>query len=156
MDYLEKLDAWLDGEDEGVAPLDVLRERGVAAPPAETLDDAQLHAELWRIIESLPALGIVIDSTDHLSDRDLYVRLTTDVLAEKTFMSDEPNSVWVYDLASQDTEVWLTYYADDDDRADWAKDWPDDPMPEKKPLPYDRSSRIETIEEHFGLALKEH
>lgn len=148
-DYLERLDAWLDGEDEGTIPLDVLRGEGIDAPPPESLDDDALHAALWRVIDALPEIGIVIEYTDHLSDRELYVKLVTETLTEPAFLPENAPGVTVYDMSSEDSEVYLTYYADDETRADWARDFPDEPMPPKKPLPYNRDSRIGSFEQHL-------
>ncbi len=40
--------------------------------------------------------------------------------------------------SEQDIGTYLTYYADEETREQWSKDFPDDPMPEKKAKPFDR------------------
>ena len=40
--------------------------------------------------------------------------------------------------SDEDIDIWLTYYADDDSRAQWRRDFPDAEIPERKTPPYDR------------------
>ena len=52
------------------------------------------------------------------------------------------NSAWHIQLLSsgsdEDNYLYLKYYADDDWRRQWHKDFPSDPIPEHEELPYDR------------------
>jgi hypothetical protein len=66
-----------------VEPFQVLIQSGVTLPPPEEVDDAQLTVRLWEAIHGMASLGMYLNSTDHLSDRELYVRLWTDVLRER-------------------------------------------------------------------------
>ena len=45
---------------------------GAKTPSPDTLDDEALHRVLWETIEKLFSKRIVLDFTDHLSDRALY------------------------------------------------------------------------------------
>lgn len=51
-----------------------------------------------------------------------------------------------YDLVSsgsdEDTQAWLKYYADEDTRRQWAKDFPDDILPPHEDPPYDRDRHL--------------
>jgi hypothetical protein len=142
MNYLEKLDAWLDGDDPGQKPIDILRERGTVVPDPGTLDDAQLSATLWQIIAALGDLGVIIEYTDHLTDRELYQRLIDQVLTEPMFLSDEPNSFEVCDMVGDggddENATFLSYYATEEERTDWFKDFPETPLPPRKAKVADR------------------
>ncbi len=86
MAELERLDRFLGGEEDGDRPLDVLRRNGISIPHEQELDDVALHAKLWEILHGMAAISMVVESTDHLSDRELYRWLVTDALCEETFL----------------------------------------------------------------------
>jgi hypothetical protein len=136
----------LDGARD-VCPFDVLARRGLDLPPPEQLDDAQLIAKLWDVIHAMADVGIVLEFTDHLSDRELYGYLCSDVLREPIQIDeDDIEATWHIDLtgsgAEDDTQIFLKYYADDDYRRRWAADFPDYPMPDCAPLPFDRDRHL--------------
>ena len=139
---LERLDRFFDGEEEGERPLDVLRAKGMSIPDETELDDQALHAKLWEIIHAMAALGMYLESTDHLSDRELYRYLITDALREETVLS-EPGSGGGWHISpiggcsEEDNEIYLRYYADDESRKGWRGD-SDEPLPPKEKLPFDR------------------
>jgi hypothetical protein len=139
--YLEKLDRFLEDGEGGEVPLLVLRERGLTIPDADTtLDDAALHAKLWEVLEAMAELGIVIDSTNHLSDRELYRWLVRDVLAEETFLDDVGH--WHISAVNpggteEEDDLYLRYYADDETRELWQRDLGIN-LPPKQHPPYDR------------------
>lgn len=156
MDYLDRLDAWLEGEDEGQRPEDVLRERGIDVPDETNMNDEQLSAALWRVLSALTEIGVIISYTDHLTDRALYRRLVEDVLSEPAFlMPDDPGSFHCYDMVGDggedDNATFLSYYATDEERADWIKDFPDPPLPPKKAKVADRDRLLATVESRVAL-----
>lgn len=138
---LERLDRFLEGEEEGARPLEVLRAKGLEIPDEPPGDDEALHKKLWEVIEAMAAIGLYVESTDHMSDRELYRYLVSDALREETFLSDDPASAWhlspIGGGSEEDNEIYLRYYADDERRADWKKDF-GEPIPPKEPLPFDR------------------
>jgi hypothetical protein len=87
-------------------------------------------------------LGMYLESTDHLSDRDLYRYLITDALREETVLL-EPGSGGGWHISpiggcsEEDNEIYLRYYADDQSREAWRGN-SDDPLPPKEKLPFDR------------------
>jgi len=126
---------------------DRLVQSGIELPAPEELDDSQLSAKLWEVIRGLAMLQTFLYSTDHLSDRELYEELWHEVLREETpYMPVNDNSICHIDLVSSgsehDNELYLRYYADEEDRRRWAKDWPNDAMPEHEALPYDRDRHL--------------
>jgi hypothetical protein len=127
-----------------VQPFDELVRTGLTLPPAEELDDVALRAALWVMIRGLEELGVCLEFTNHLSDRDLYVRLWSSVLREPMALTpDDPAAAWHIDMSAAGSdndgvEAYLTYYADEETRRRWAEEWPDYAVPERKKLPFDR------------------
>lgn len=126
-----------------IAPFDLLVRGGMELPEPEALDDAQLGPKLWEVIRGMAMLRHFLYSTDHLSDRELYEALWRDILRQEVpDMPVDMDSAWHIDLlgsgSEEDSQLYLRYYADEDYRRDWAKDWPDDPMPPSEKPPFDR------------------
>ena len=125
-------------------PLEMLREMGKEYRPSSELSDEELSRELPRLAEDLAFLGIYLESTDHLSDRDLYDKLLGEILLEPmTLMPGDPAFGAHIDLiggfSEEDIEIYLRYYADDETREDWNRDFPEVPIPPKEKPPYPRN-----------------
>lgn len=130
-----------------VLPFDLLVKSGISLPPPDDLDDPSLTTKLWEVIHGLSLLGAYLEHTDHLSDRELYVDLWTDLLRQPTvLLPDNPDFSYHLDLvgsgSEEDNFIYLKYYADEDYRQRWAQQWPQDVMPEHEPLPYDRDRHL--------------
>jgi hypothetical protein len=62
----------------------MLLEHGIIpVPPQELITTADLHDELWTVIEALSRCGVFLINTNHLCDRDLYSRLYYRILDEE-------------------------------------------------------------------------
>ena len=136
-------------EAEWITSFDLLVQGGMELSPPEELDDAQLNSKLWEVIRGLAMLRMFLYSTDHLSDRELYEELWHEVLREESpVMPIDDDSACHIDLVSsgseEDNELYLRYYADEEDRQLWAKDWPNDAMPAHETPPYDRDRHLPT------------
>lgn len=84
-----------------VQPWDILVEGGMELPEAEEMDEDTLYKKLWELIYAMRLYGLYIEGTDHLSDRELYVRLWKDCLRRPMVipMSDGgPVGHWHIDL----------------------------------------------------------
>ncbi|MGR9013416.1 MAG: hypothetical protein ACU83U_07210 [Gammaproteobacteria bacterium] len=132
---------------EWVTSFDQLVQSGIELPAPDELNDSQLSAKLWEVIRGLAMLRTFLYSTDHLSDRELYEKLWYEVLREESpDMPINDNTACHIDLVGngdeQENELYLRYYADEDMRRDWVKDWPDDAMPEHETPPYDRDRHL--------------
>ncbi len=119
----------------------------VQLPHPRDLSDAELPIKLRQIFEELARLGVYVQSTDHLSDRDLYEHLWNDTLREpETTMPGNPGVTCVIDLictgSEEHVQIWLTYYASEDDRSAWQSEFPEDALPDAKRLPYDRDRTL--------------
>ncbi len=130
-----------------VVLIDELSRQGMDLPEPDRLDDAQLHVKLWEVLQRLALLGAYLRNTNHLSDRELYGRLWYEVLRDPVvILPDEPDYDCFCDLAAggrdEDVQLWLKYYADDEDRRRWSEAWPDDPLPERAAPPCDRDRHL--------------
>jgi hypothetical protein len=108
-------------------------------PHPGSLSDDQLHDVLWDTIQKLYDKRIVLDFTDHLSDRQLYKLIYCDILPtpEKKLENTSHYLHWDCADAGGDPELWLRYYASEDERRDWAETY-DDPLPPSEPPPHPR------------------
>ena len=103
--------------------------------------DEQLHDVLWDTIQRLFEKRIILDFTNHLTDRALYCLIYRDILPcpEKKLATPRSYLHWDCCDAGGDPELWLRYYATDDDRRDWADDLPG-PLPSREEPPYPRNA----------------
>jgi hypothetical protein len=150
--FLEHILAF-EGADE--IPLSKMLEKsGISLPPARRLHDAQLTAKLWEVIRAMALLGHYLHSTDHLSDRQLYEKLRTETLPEPTsILPTNPNFACHIDLlggwSTEDTQIYLKYYADEEERQSWLDEWPQDTLPEHQDPPYDRDRHLPRSPQEF-------
>lgn len=154
MAELERLDRFLGGEEDGHRPIDVLRRNGISIPDERELDDAALHAKLWEILHGMAAIAMVVESTDHLSDRELYRWLVTDGLCEETFLplpgtGGTCHTSPIGGCSEEDNEIYLRYYADDEERERWQNDF-GEALPPKEKAPYDRDRLLPGQEVGLG------
>jgi len=147
---LERMDRFFDGEESGDIPLEFLRQRGIEIPALPPDDEAELRAKLQELIEEMFEIGIVVDSIDHLSDRELYRYLVDDVLLVEMMLSTSVGGHWnvspIGGGSDEDNDIYLRYYADDEDRESWRREF-GDPLPPKEEPPYGR--------DRFSLALEQ-
>jgi hypothetical protein len=137
---LERIDRFFEGEEAGEIPLEVLRAEGMDIPQVPPADTAVLRAKLFEIIEAIFEIGIVVESTDHLSDAALYRFLVDDALLHEMMISVAGGTWHISPIGSgseEDNAIYLRYYADDDYREQWHRDF-GEPLPPKEKPPYDR------------------
>ena len=124
-----------------------LENAGLEVPLPEQLTDVQLPEKLWEIINRMASLGAYLNSTNHLSDRELYSYLFNEGLREDTVLfPEDPSFASHIDLVSSGSEedifLWMKYYADDATRQQWLKDFPDYEMPPHEEPPFDRDKDL--------------
>jgi len=151
MDYLTAFE-----QAEWVTAFDLLVQGGVALPNPDDLDDINLAVKLWEVIRALAMLRMFLYNTDHLSDRELYRKLWLEVLHEEgPLMVSNGNAACHIDLvgsgSQEDNDLYLRYYADEETRYDWAKDWPDDAIPAHERLPFDRDRLLPARHQPSGI-----
>jgi hypothetical protein len=120
-----------------------LEEAGVQLPAPEDLNDEELNAKLWEIIRRLAFMRVFLSQTDHLTDRELYTHLWSDLLREETkdLVLDQDSACHLEVLGSygeEDMHLYLKYYADEDSRRQWHEDWPEAIIPDHEDPPFDR------------------
>jgi hypothetical protein len=149
-DELRKsIETWEEAEPQSLFAL--LPQSGVSLPPPAELDDAQLTKKLWEVIHALALLGTFLHNTDHLSDRELYTELWTDGLREPAvLMPDNPAYAYHFDMVGSGSEehmrLYMKYYASEEDRRNWLRDWPEDVLPDHEDPPHDRDRRLPRAE----------
>jgi hypothetical protein len=124
-------------------PIDRLQKtEGTLLPPAE-LTDETLTAKLWELLHNLALQGFYVSHTDHLNDRELYAGLWTRGLRDEALLPGKCRTGgWFHDFlgswGDEQMQLWLRYYASDDERAKHAKEWPKDTIPPKEKPPFNR------------------
>lgn len=136
-----------------VVLLDVLREGGYAVVAPGQLTDEDLPEAISRLAEGLALLRVYLECTDHLSDRRLYEKLVNDALLEEVviFPKDPCGGVHLDMVDDADSDTYLRYYADDETRERWAKEFKD-VLPPKEKLPYDRDRHLPKRDWSLGEA----
>lgn len=135
-EFLASMLAW---EQAPVLPIYRWFENDLRPPRPGVLDDITLHEILWDVIYKLYEKRIILDFTDHLSDRELYRLIYCDILPAREKKIDSARNYLHWDCAgaSGDPEVWLKYYASDEERDSWAEAY-HLPLPERADPPYPR------------------
>ena len=87
----------------------------------------------------------MLDFTDHLSDRQLYCLIYRDILPAREKKLEHISHYLHWDCTgpSGDPDVWLRYYASDEEREEWG-DCYGEPLPERDVPPYPRILPRET------------
>jgi hypothetical protein len=117
--FLESMLAW---EQAPLVPIARWFDPPLALQPVCTLDEEQVRERLWETIERLYSRRIVLDFTDHLSDRELYALIRRDILPAAVKRVDLPDNFTHWDCSAThdgDPTIWLTYYASDEEREIW-------------------------------------
>jgi hypothetical protein len=114
------------------------------SPPLElrhpdSLTPDELRTKLWEAIQHLCEKHIVLDYTDHLSDRELYCLILRDILPspEKKLAQRTTYLHWHCIDPEDNPETWLRYYASTEERTQWYAETGNPPPPPSK-APYAR------------------
>jgi hypothetical protein len=115
-------------------------------PPAEITEET-LAPILWELLHNLSLRGFYVLHTDHLSDHELYNELWKRGLRDPAHLPGRnPRGGWFHDFlgswGDDEIQLWLTYYASDEERAKHATERPKDAIPPKKRPPSNRDWRL--------------
>ncbi|MEX2172803.1 MAG: hypothetical protein WD872_00490 [Pirellulaceae bacterium] len=135
-EFLAQMLAW---ERAPVVPISRWFEPELVLTAPDKLTDGELHELLADTIERLYEQRIVLDFTDHLTDRQLYTLVYRDILPSHEKRIDLPRNFlhWHCFDYDQQPEIWLTYYASDEERHAWA-DETGQPLPAQLSPPHPR------------------
>ncbi|MDZ7619725.1 MAG: hypothetical protein U1E05_22220, partial [Patescibacteria group bacterium] len=135
-EFLASMLAW---EQAPVLPVYRWFDPELRPPRPESLSDQDLPGILQALIQKLYQKRVVLDFTGHLSDRQLYTLIFRDILPAREKKMDWPSSWLHWDCTGPtgDPEVWLCYYATDQEREEWAETY-HQPLPPPAHLPYPR------------------
>lgn len=135
-DFLASMLAW---EQAPILPISRWFEPELKLPSLDKLSDDELSKVLMDTLDRLYEARIVLDFTDHLSDRQLYCLLIRDILPSPEKKLDRPRNYlhWHCLDPDDDCDNWLRYYASPEEREGWAEET-HEPLPEQLPLPYPR------------------
>ena len=135
-DFLQSM---LDWERAPILPICEWFLPALHLPTPDLLDEESLRKVLRQTIQRFFEKHIVLDFTDHLSDRQLYCLIFRDILsAQEKFIERRSNYLhWDCANVDGDPETWLRFYASDEERRAWAKETAD-PLPVVEDPPHHR------------------
>ena len=107
-------------------------------PRPSTLDEDVLQDLLADTIERLYNVRVVLEMTEHLSDRELYTLIYRDILPACEKKVDLPGNFLCWRcLDEADSDTWLKFYASESERQQWY-DQHGGPIPHPEALPFPR------------------
>ena len=120
-EYLASMLAW---ERAPVLPIGQWFEPALSLPNPDVLCADQLKSLLWDTIQQLYDKQIVLDYTDHLSDYQLYCLILRDILPSHEKKLDLTSTYlhWHCLDPTDDPDIWLRYYASDEERSKWSEE----------------------------------
>ena len=138
-DENEFLASMLEWERAPVLPIAQWFQPILSPPAGDSLDDQELHEVLWETIHALFAKQIVLDFTHHLSDRELYRLIRRNILPslEKKINRTRTYLHWLCLDPDSEADVWLRYYASEEEREGWSSE-NDQTLPPSELPPYPR------------------
>ena len=138
-DFLQSMLEW---ERAPIVPIRDWFQPSLELPSPESLDDEALHSMLSETIQKLFEKHVVLDFTDHLTDRQLYCLIYRDILPAHEKLIQRQKNYLHWDCANieGDPEMWLRYYASEEERQAWQEETggylpqiDDPPYPRKLP-----------------------
>jgi hypothetical protein len=135
-EFLAQMLAW---ERAPVLPISRWFDPELVLPAPDKLSDERLSDLLAETIERLYEQRIVLELTDHLTDRQLYTLIFRDILPSNEKKIDLPRNFLHWHCLDPDTDeqVWLTYYASEEERDAWS-DESGQQLPPQLPAPHPR------------------
>lgn len=130
-EYLASMLAW---ERAPAMPIAQWFEPPLQLPHPDALDEDALHRRLWHAIERLYDVRIVLECTDHLSDRQLYTLIYRDILPCCEKKVDLPRNYLHWRCLDEDDQAsWLKFYASAAERRQWQEEMGLEPPPAELP-----------------------
>ena len=112
----------------------------------ESIAVPDLTSELDRLINHLAFLGIYVEHTDHLDDRQFYTWLTDSSTLEIALPPPDGARAVHLDVIGGCSErgdtIFLAHYATAAERRQWKKEFPDERLPARTPPPHHRDALL--------------
>jgi hypothetical protein len=91
--------------------------------------------------------GFYVLHTNHLTDHELYAKLWGRGMRDQAHLPGRnPRGGWFHDFLGgwdeDDIQLWLRYYASDEDRTKHAQEYPKDLIPPKEKTIHNRDWRL--------------
>jgi hypothetical protein len=133
--FLESMLAW---ERAPAIPISCWSDPELKLPRPSNLHDDVLRELLDDVVERLFNVRVVLEMTEHLSDRELYTLIYRDILPACEKKLDLPGNYLCWRCLDEfDTETWLTFYATESERLQWLQQ-NEGPLPDPQETPYPR------------------
>lgn len=135
----EFLESMLEWERAPILPISHWFTPPLILPHPNRLSQHQLAIVLRAAIIKLFEKHIVLDFTDHLSDYQLYAIIFRDILPSHEKKLERRSTYLHWDCANieENPDIWLRYYASDEERAMWAEENVQ-PLPLREEPPFRR------------------
>ncbi|TWU00060.1 hypothetical protein Pla108_10040 [Botrimarina colliarenosi] len=135
-DFLESMLAW---ERAPMLPIGQWFDPPLVLPEPDRLEADEISRLLTQTVETLFTKNVVLDFTDHLSDRQLYTLVARDILPAFEKKLDRQGTYLHWDCANlgEDAEAWLRYYASPEERDMWQEETGED-LPPASEAPFVR------------------
>lgn len=120
-DFLESMLEW---ERAPILPICEWFQPKLELPHPDDLSDQQVRDYLYQTVGRLYEKHVVLDFTDHLTDRQLYCLIYRDILPSHEKMIRRQSNYLHWDCANTDgdPDAWLRYYANEEERRMWAEE----------------------------------
>jgi len=131
-EFLASMLAW---ERAPVLPISRWFEPELVLPAPDKLADDEISELLSDAIDKLYSQRIMLDFTEHLSDRQLYCVIFRDILPAAEKKVDLPKNYLRWHCLDMDDqpETWLRYYASEEEREGWQEETHCELPPSEKP-----------------------
>lgn len=128
-------------------PAQQLAEQNIPLLPPAEITDETLAPILWELLHNLALRGFYVTHTNHLSDRELYAELWERGLRDPAYLPGRnPRGGWFHDIlgcwGEVEMQLWLRYYATEEERAKHGQENPGDTIPAKEKALSDRDWRL--------------
>jgi hypothetical protein len=131
-DFLESMLAW---ERAPMLPIGEWFDPKLTLTEPDGLEPEEIARLLTQTVEALFTKNVVLDFTDHLTDRQLYTLIARDILPAYEKKLDRQGTYLHWDCANlgEDPEPWLRYYASREEREMWQEETGEDLPPASDP-----------------------
>lgn len=148
---MEEERAFMNPEEWGIDLRPIVRKELSLPDPdnLQDLGDDTIAATIRSLVDIFARYHLCLTSTNHLTDRELYRFILTEVLPQPVGIGPNPIGGLIYhECCPCDSDEFLMYYADECMREDLHQQF-DMKLPEKRPCVADRDDWLEELAESY-------